>query len=260
MTDSIRTVSMVPSWTETLIAAGIPVIGRTRFCIEPSTQVKDIPIVGGTKDWDWSRIESLKPDLLVLDKDENPHFMGENHSVPWVATHVHDIHSCYQGLSQIYQTLKPRLTPNASTHLQNLIQRWQKVHQTPKASPNWTKIPGLITWVQQPKETIKNTFYIIWKNPWMIATRPTFIGDVADRLGFQLSSPPSEKKYPELDLTTLDPATTLLLFSSEPYPFHKKIDDIKQLGFPSAVVDGQAFSWFGVRSLVFLEKHLSLER
>ena len=42
-------ISMVPSWTETLIAAGANVVGRTRFCVHPKDAVAVIPSFGGTK-------------------------------------------------------------------------------------------------------------------------------------------------------------------------------------------------------------------
>jgi len=45
----------------------------------------------------------------------------------------------------------------------------------------------------------------------------------------------------------------VLLASSEPYPFHRKRDALLALDRPVAIVDGESFSWFGVRSLEFLE-------
>ena len=43
--------------------------------------------------------------------------------------------------------------------------------------------------------------------------------------------------------------------SSEPYPFHKRKDKLAldELGAGSAIVDGERFGWFGLRSLEFLE-------
>lgn len=77
-------ISMVPSWTETLIKAGANVVGRTRFCIHPADRVQNIPALGGTKNLapgyeeslnkillEQKKSSSLKP-LVVLDKEENP--------------------------------------------------------------------------------------------------------------------------------------------------------------------------------------------
>lgn len=64
----MKVISWVPSWTETLIRAGVQVIGRTRYCVHPKGQVQKTPIVGGTKDVDWTAIRGLRPDWVLLDK------------------------------------------------------------------------------------------------------------------------------------------------------------------------------------------------
>jgi hypothetical protein len=72
------------------------------------------------------------------------------------------------------------------------------------------------------------------------------------QVGFGGRVPAFSERYPKIDLGDYDPATTVLLFSSEPYPFAKKAAELTGLDFPSALVDGEAYSWFGVRSLRFL--------
>ncbi len=47
---------MVPSWTETLLEAGVEVVGRTHFCIHPASLALR---VGGTKNWKLSKVLSL---------------------------------------------------------------------------------------------------------------------------------------------------------------------------------------------------------
>ena len=87
----------------------------------------------------------------------------------------------------------------------------------------------------------------------MVATQNTFIGHVASKVGLPLTPLQSPLSYPELNIEKMNPNSTLLLFSSEPFPFHKKIDELKGLGIPAAVVNGQKFSWFGISALEFLE-------
>jgi len=60
------------------------------------------------------------------------------------------------------------------------------------------------------------------------------------------------QKYPVTDPGVL-PDNTVILASSEPYPFHRKREALLALGRPVAIVDGESFSWFGLRSLSFLE-------
>jgi ABC-type Fe3+-hydroxamate transport system substrate-binding protein len=68
-----RVVSLVPSDTETLFDLGVgeAIVGRTRYCVEPASQVAEIPIVGGTKDIDIDHIMSLAPDLVLANQEEN---------------------------------------------------------------------------------------------------------------------------------------------------------------------------------------------
>lgn len=258
---SSNVVSLVPSWTETLISAGVPLAGRSRFCIEPKAEVQQIPALGGTKDWELSRIRSLRPVLMILDQEENPKFMSEQPDIPFVATHVKDIASCASGIDDLANNLRDQISADALSKLQSLSNRWRI--QAARPSPllkfesvgDWPLLPGVIDWVRLPERRIETILYVIWKKPWMIATRDTFIGSVLSHVGVELQ--PSDKsggiKYPQIRLEDYDPLRTLLLFSSEPYPFERRKEEIRVLPFASALVDGQSYSWFGVRSLSFLE-------
>lgn len=240
----MRVVSLVPSWTETLIECGVEVVGRTRYCIHPEAHVRSIPAVAGTKDWDWPAVLALKPDLLILDREENPKFMSEQGEVPYLATHVSGV----SGMPNELATLAGRFQ---SERLWRLSERWRALLACP-LRPAWdgtTEIPGLIEWGRKPDRKPSRIEYVIWKKPWMGVSGDTFIGSVLERCG--LSVPHHQAKYPELDLG--DPST-LLLFSSEPFPFAKIFRSLDALGAPYALVDGEMFSWFGVRSLRFLER------
>ncbi|MEK6553965.1 MAG: hypothetical protein AABZ31_01895, partial [Bdellovibrionota bacterium] len=68
--------------------------------------------------------------------------------------------------------------------------------------------------------------------------------------------PTFEVKYPVLELNDYKKSKTLILFSSEPYPFLKYEEELKKLGYPSVLVDGENFSWFGIRSIRFLENFI----
>lgn len=243
----MRVVSLVPSWTETLIHAGGNVVGRTRFCIHPDEEIKPIPAVGGTKDWNFDEIRALKPDLLVLDREENPKFMSEQTEIPYVDTHVCALKDVAPNLTKIYeQTRLEGLKP--------LIQGWERIsRQIPKI---WEggDFPGLMEWGVRPKSPVRRVEYVIWKRPWMVVSKDTFVGSSLSSIGFGPLLSKHSKKYPELDLESLpDKDSTLLLFSSEPFPFLKIAKSLANLGFPYAIVDGESFSWFGLRALRFLE-------
>lgn len=112
-------ISMVPSWTETLIAAGLRVVGRTRFCIHPEDSVRGVASFGGTKTLASDAAEKLERvfavagrlrPIVVLDREENPKdffdFFSNFRSASGgrcetVVTHVQNIQSLSQGLRTI---------------------------------------------------------------------------------------------------------------------------------------------------------------
>lgn len=64
----MRVVSLVPSITEALFDLGLTeneIVGRTKFCIHPSEKVKNVEIIGGTKNLNIEKIKNLQPDLIL---------------------------------------------------------------------------------------------------------------------------------------------------------------------------------------------------
>ncbi|HEX7675710.1 MAG TPA: helical backbone metal receptor [Bdellovibrio sp.] len=243
----MRIVSMVPSWTETLLKAGVNVVGRTRYCIHPPKLITNIPIVGGTKDVSWDLVEDLKPDLVLLDQEENPLEMAEECPVPYFATHVNSIESLQKELVRLGEELK-------NPYLMELSVECLDVLEAPTPTWNSKKIPGFMEWVKAPTESSHKVVYLIWKKPWMAAGKDTYIGSVLKKLGAELVEFPEGEKYPVLDVE--EHTDALFLFSSEPYPFAKKISDLKALGIEGAIVNGESYSWFGVRGIEFLKEQL----
>jgi ABC-type Fe3+-hydroxamate transport system substrate-binding protein len=68
-----RIISLVPSQSELLWDLGLrdELIGITKFCIHPNEMFKFKDRVGGTKTLDIHKIRSLKPDLIIGNKEEN---------------------------------------------------------------------------------------------------------------------------------------------------------------------------------------------
>lgn len=243
----MRIVSMVPSWTETLLKAGVNVVGRTRYCIHPPKLITNIPIVGGTKDVSWDLVEDLKPDLVLLDQEENPLEMAEECPVPYFATHVNSIESLQKELVRLGEEFK-------NPYLMELSVECLDVLEAPTPIWNSKKIPGFMEWVKTPSESSQKVVYLIWKKPWMAASKDTYIGSVLKKLGAEIVEFPEGEKYPVLEMEEHPDA--LFLFSSEPYPFAKKISDLKALGVEGAIVNGESYSWFGVRGIEFLKEQL----
>ncbi|TAF32630.1 MAG: cobalamin-binding protein [Cytophagales bacterium] len=228
-----RVVSLVPSQTEFLIEAGLQerLVGITKYCIHPRREIKGIQKVGGTKDADVAKILSLKPDLIVANKEENtPELIGAlEKSVPcWVS----DI-SCLDDALMMMQTLGEILDLEASSKLiaRNIQQGFEKLLE-----------------FSQPQQGFR-VLYLIWREPYMAAGSDTFINDMLWQLGCQ--NVISEKRYPVLnqeDINTLRP--DLIFLSSEPYHFQAAHQQELQSLAPWAqvvLVDGELFSWYGSR-------------
>src|SRR6186713_1863285 len=68
-----RIISLVPSQTELLFALGLEaeVVGITKFCIHPDAWFRSKTRIGGTKDIHPAIIDSLHPDLIIANKEEN---------------------------------------------------------------------------------------------------------------------------------------------------------------------------------------------
>ena len=248
----MRVVSMVPSWTETLLECGCDVVGRTRFCIHPE-RVRDIPIVGGTKSIDWKKVAKLHPDLLVLDREENTLAMWEESPVDVLVTHVTSVDDLAPALERMALRVD-------EPSLRDVAARWARVAEREDGPlTSWADLPGVIEWLRPPVDDAIGPFaYLIWRDPWMAIGPGTFVSSMLARVGlksdllFPRAAVDINPKYPEIDLASLPPEAVLLA-SDEPYPFHRKREFLRALDRPVAIVDGEAFSWFGVRSLAFLE-------
>lgn len=257
---SFKVVSLVPSWTETLAACGIEIIGKTRFCVHPKNELLNVMSVGGTKDCSVDKIRDLKPDAIILDKEENTREMAlslEAIGKPVLVTHVTDNKTLLASLIKLNQFFK-------SSAINQLIQKTTKIlaQSNVEVSIN-RQFPGILEWISAPEKfaNIDRLVYVIWRDPWMRVTDKTFIGSQLQALGYRKylqENEPQNNRYPTFELDDYNLSTTLFLFSSEPYPFHRKKDELKKLGVYCAIVDGESYSWFGVRGLKFVENHLGL--
>ena len=243
----MRIVSMVPSWTETLLRVGVNVVGRTRYCIHPPQKITNIPIVGGTKDVSWDLVIDLKPDFVILDREENPLVMAEECPVPYLDTDVTSLESLQKELMRLGELFQSAALLEQAVLCLDIL-------EAPSAKWDPKNIPGMLDWVKMPTKNYDRVMYYIWKKPWMSVNRETYIGSVLEKLGAQIVEFSPGDKYPVVDIE--DYRDCLSLFSSEPFPFRNKIAELKDLGLEGAIVDGECYSWFGTRSLEFLRSHV----
>lgn len=227
-----RIISVVPSQTELLFYLGLDeeIIGITKFCIHPQDRFKSTEKVGGTKQLDVDKIKSLNPDLVIANKEENERSQLEElmqHFPVWIS----DIYNLDDALDMIVNVGKLVGRGEAGQMLgRSVNQRFNKLH---------INRSGL------------RAAYFIWRKPYMVAAKSTFIDDMLQKCG--LVNAFDLERYPEISAQQLQQAKPdVILLSSEPYPFKEKhIDELKTI-VPSAkirLVDGEMFSWYGSRLL-----------
>lgn len=248
----MRVVCMVPSWTETLIACGVNVVGRTRYCIHPAEQVADIAIVGGTKDVQWDKVAPLAPDLVIFDKEENTRDMADSCPYPYFATHAESV----QDMPRALRLLAQQLNSNA---LIALAARFQYVLNNPTPiSPS--ALPLLAHQDATPDSVLNDErpwLYLIWRKPYMSIGRHTFIYSVFEHLGFANKLIALEPNYPDFSIEAIQELNPVLLCSTEPYPFAKQLATTQQeLQLDAVLIDGEPLCWYGIRCLRFLESKM----
>jgi ABC-type Fe3+-hydroxamate transport system substrate-binding protein len=226
-----RIISLVPSQTELLFDLGVGdnIIGITKYCIHPREKIKKIKKVGGTKDFDIDKIIALKPDLIIANKEEN-YKEGIEQLERYFPVWISDINDLNSSLEMILEVGKLVGKKNEAKSLTDKLNIDFKELETTSS------------------QTYK-TLYFIWKDPFMIAGKDTFINDILEKINLENST--IENRYPIIDeekIKELNPQVILL--SSEPYPFKEKhIQQFAQL-LPNAyikVIDGELFSWYGSR-------------
>ncbi len=245
--ENLRAVSLVPSWTETLIECGINIVGRTQSCTYPAEAVEDIPIVGTIKEVNWEKVKNSGADIVLLDKVENPLSFENECPLPTIVTNINSIESVSAALILLSERFK-------NQKLFNLAGRWQSLAaREPFALHDLNKFPGLIKWVRRPQQKIEKIYYMLWKDPWMSISKKTFTGSLLIKLGTEKYLDDFSENYPEVFLKDLVPGSTLLVLASSPYPFSEQTSELARLNYPSFIVDAECFSWFGIRTLIFLE-------
>jgi ABC-type Fe3+-hydroxamate transport system substrate-binding protein len=227
-----RIISLVPSQTELLADLGLEqhVVGITKFCIHPAAWRKTKAIVGGTKHFDFETIQSLQPDLIIGNKEEN-YKEGIEALEARYPVWISDIITLQDALGMIAGLGQITGTGGAASRIVEGIQD---------------------AFMRIKKREPLSVLYLIWKKPWMAAGSGTFIHEMLATMGLN-NAAAHLPRYPELSSSQLRELKPDIIFlSSEPYPFQDKHKgELAQLCPASQIllVDGEMFSWYGSRLL-----------
>ena len=243
-----RIISLVPSQTEFLFDIGLEdeIAGVTRFCIHPADKVASKTKIGGTKKFNIEKIKSLKPDLIIGNKEENykegiaelsadfPVWMSDIFTLP-------ENYAMMRELGRI--TDRPK---RADDLVANMQERFSALEN------------AIVKWNGE-----RSCAYFIWRKPFMVAANNTFINYMLGVFGFK-NVFGDMGRYPEINPEVLKIYNPDYIFlSSEPYSFSEKHFDEFQAFAPNAkvlLVDGEMFSWYGSRLKLAPAYYLELHK
>jgi ABC-type Fe3+-hydroxamate transport system substrate-binding protein len=217
-----RVVSLVPSLTEWLVAAGVGerLVGVTDWCVEPAEVVARLPKVRGTKNPDLRAIRALEPDLVVANAEENRRL---------------DVERLEAGGLAVFVTM-PVTVAGA----------------LPRAAAIDADLVAAVAAAYRNRSAGTTTRYAcaVWRDPWMWLGRRTYAADLLALAGGAPVLDDPATRYPRIEpgaVAALGPE--LILLPSEPYAFGAA-DAEEVAGWSGGrveLVDGRALTWYGPR-------------
>lgn len=196
-----------------------------------SSTKKQKNIIGGTKNLNLEKIRQLQPDLIIANKEENTQSEIEilcQEFPVWIS----NIYTIEDSLAMINEIGKICQVEDKATFIINFIKREF----------------GILSNIKNKK--VFSAAYFIWREPYMVAAKNTFIDEILSISGF-VNAFAHLERYPIITNEMLKNVKADCIFlSSEPYPFKEKhIEEFKNHSPFSKIfiVDGELFSWYGTR-------------
>lgn len=262
-----RIVSLVPSDTYNLVRLGgrARLVGRTRYCTEPTGMLDEIPEVGGTKDVDVAAVVALRPDVVLANREENTKKI------------VLELEAA--GLKVLVAF--PRTVVAGAGHVARLARLLGAEGETkPVVAAAYAALREADAFAASVAEPLR-AFVPIWMDPLMTANDDTFLSDVLRLCGATNVFRGRARRYPLAadvgraaamddaevgDRDTRYPRVTLdevralepdvILLPDEPYAFGaKEVELFGDLGVPASrsgrvrLCSGKDLLWPGLRTL-----------
>jgi iron complex transport system substrate-binding protein len=241
----MRIVSLVPSVTETLFALGLDdqIVAITTFCRFPEDKVISKTKIGGTKNPEREKILELKPDVIILNEEENRKDDAD---------FFRD-----QGIP-----IRVTFPSNVAEASEMIRQLGTEFHATTKAESISNQIEDAVQNIDVPRAV--SSLIFIWKRPYWTVSKSTYVNSICETVGIKNVCAQLKDRYPQLTdeyIIAADPEA--VLFPDEPYVFRQKDVLEFQNQFPGLkavqenrliMLDGTYLTWHGVRTLKALHE------
>jgi ABC-type Fe3+-hydroxamate transport system substrate-binding protein len=245
----MRIISLVPSITETLFELGLDdqIVAVTRWCTRPAEKVIHKPKVGGTKNPKLQSILEWKPDIVILDCDENRKEDAEeleNNGIRTFTVFPKTIDDSIEIIRQLGELFSVQ---SRAEEMVSEIQMRRDAYRPAK---------------------IYISLILIWRKPYMTINSDTYVHAACELFGFHNMFAHHAQRYPPLtaeEIERTDPE--IILFPDEPYPFAPKHLDLFQQEFPGIhavrnrqlfLFDGSYIAWHGFGTLRALREFPAL--
>lgn len=223
-----RVISLVPSITETIMAWGVRPAGVTRFC-----EVEGITTFGGTKNPDVGAIVAARPDVVLMDREENRRADADDLAAAGIEVVATDV----------------RAVADVGPALETIAAAVGCTGPDPGAGPGrrggGSERHGrrLRVWVP------------IWRRPWMTVGAATYGTSILAAAGLDNVYADSADPYPAHDLDdAASRSVDAVLAPSEPYRFAERHRAELEVVAPVVFVDGRDLFWWGVRTPAAMER------
>ncbi len=244
----MRIVSLCPSLTELVFALGRgeDLVGVTDWCVHPAAGVARIEKFGGTKDPDVERIVAARPDLVLMNEEENRREDAEALAKAGLTCHVS----------------MPRDAPQTAQMVRSIGAALDRIEEAESIAAEIERRVADARAKAQGKPRVRFA-YLIWRKPYMAVNADTYASALLELAGGQNVFARRAERYPEVtaeELSQLAPEAVLLC--TEPFPFQERhADELAGLtGLPRhrfEIADGEYLSWHGSRTPAGIDYALS---
>src|SRR5215208_3675669 len=198
----MRIVSLCPSLTELVfdLGAGSELVGRTKFCVHPAGAVEAVEKVGGTKNPKVERVVALRPDIVLMNEEENRREDAEALAAAGVRCHT-SLPRDAAGTAAMVRSVGAALgrAEAAERIARDIETRSARVRARARGEP-----PVRFA-------------YLIWRKPWMSLNGDTFVSALLAQAGGENVFAAHPERYPAVTADELAAASPeLVLLSTEP--------------------------------------------
>lgn len=235
----MRLISLCPSLTELVYDLGVgdSLVGRTKFCVHPADRVESVEKVGGTKNPKIERIVELKPDLVLMNDEENRKEDADALQAAGIRVH----------------SSMPRTATETATMVRSIGIVLGRSREAELIAADIERRADRVRREASHHPPIRYAC-LIWRDPIMTVSDDTFIAGLLALPGGQNVFGDSDERYPTIAAEQLHDADPLVvLLPNEPFPFQSKhVDELsEQTRLPRdrfKLADGELLSWHGSRT------------